>query len=356
VKSLIKTDVLHQIRCALSSTANVIVWLGCLSYFLLTSNSAVASQTPAPQSLETLYRQGLFSDALASCQQTLSKNPNNLNLRYWRANIWVNLNNLAYAKLEYQYVFANSNDSKLKEYCRLALEKLTLAYPNTSSSVLPAASAVNPSADRITRQADADSNGILMDGTVRQNYFRNRGAQEAGLAGDMISVDAMQRATIRVGNTYVPRYTADEIQFQRNQVTDRANQLRTENEARGAEALQVAQQKVFETQASAANLAAQINSGSKNGFHLKEEGTSLYVRQYNAPPSNSSSPNPATVMINDSADAQRGRFDSPMQATARALDPVLQKQLDIESRKTVKSNVFGRINPPEQTSDHLQTR
>lgn len=308
--------------------------------------------------MESLYKLGRFSEALNSCQQSLSKNPRDLNLRYWRANIWASMANLAYAKLEYQYVFENSNDIKLREYCRQALEKLTPADPNASASFTTAANAVstgNASVDRITRQADVDSTNILIDGKARQTYFYNKGEVEAAQAGDAQTIYAMRNAKIKVGNTWVPRYTEEQIQAQISLQADNAYFARKTNSGRGTEAFQVAEQKAFETQAAAANLAAQINSAPKTGFHLREEGTSLYVRQYDAPSSNSSfKPNPATVSINDSADAQRGRFDSPMQATARALDPVLQKQLDLESRKTVKSNVFGRINPTEQASNYLQ--
>jgi hypothetical protein len=281
----------------------------------------------------------------------MQAHPTDVNLRYWHANILLKLQRTTEARQEYEYVLTYSTNKTEQQYARQACQSLTPANPNANGPAV-ATPANNPSAERITRQADIDSSGILMDGSARQNYFNTRAAVEAANAGDLRTVDAMQRAVVKVGHTYVPAYTPEQIQYQRQQVNDRAYQLKMENESRGAEALQVAQQKAFETQTAAANLAAQINSGTKNGFHLREEGTSLYVRQYDAPQGNASLRlNPATVTINDSADAQRGRFDSPMQATAKALDPALQKQLDLESKKAVRANVFGRLNPPAPTSD-----
>jgi hypothetical protein len=353
VRILTEIRGIHQIWCTILSTSNVIAWLGCLFLALSAPSSALAAQGSAPPSqLESLYKANRFPEALQCCETAIKAHPLDMSLRYWHASILLKLQRVSEARQEYEYVLTYSTNKTEQDYARKACQSLPPVVSNANGGSPAVTPTVNPSADRITRQADADSSGVLMDGAARQTYFRNKGALDANYTNDLRAVDAMQRATIKVGNTYVPRYTADEIQFQRNQATDKANQLRTENEARGAEALQLAQQKAFETQAAAANLAAQINSAPKTGFHLREEGTSLYVRQYNAPPSNSSfTPNPATVTINDSADAQRGRFDSPMQATARALDPALQKQLDVESRKAVKSNVYGRINPPDQNSN-----
>jgi hypothetical protein len=345
-------------RCALSSSLIVIILLGCLSFLsdaLFPLESALAAQPATSQpTIQSLYNANRMKEALNACETAIYKRPIDVSLRYWHANILVNLHNFADAKSDYQYVLENSMDVKVKGYCKQALDSLAATAPALSAQINKpsAAPAVSPSVDRITRQADADSNSILMDGTTQQNYFFNRGELEAGNAGDLRTIDAMQRAVVRVGNTSVPRYSPEQIQYQRDLITEKAAQLRAENKGRADAAVQFAQQKVFETQAAAANLASQINSGSKNGFHLKEDGTNFYVRQYNVPQSNSSyTPNPATVTINDSADAQRGKFESPMQATARAFDPTLQKQLDLGSRKTVRSNVFGRLNPPEQTSD-----
>ena len=355
MRNSLQKSFIHQMRCIRIFDKRVV--LGLFALTILASSSALAAQLEIGiQPIATLYNSGRFPEALLACENAIKVHPLEPSLRYWHASILSKLQRNLDARQEFEYVYTYSKNKTERDYALKACQSLDAPVPPPASltgTVVPYSPpvSVNPAVDRISRQADIDSAHILMDGTLRQSALKNSAAGAANLNSYMQDVDAMSRATISVGNKTVPRYTADEIQFARNQAIDRANQANMQNSARANEALQVAQQKAFETQASAANLAAQFNSGSKTGFHLREEGTNLYVRQYNAPsPGSSNSLTPAMVTIDDAANATRGKFDSPMQAKARALDPSLQKQLDLDAKKNVRSNVFGRLYPPDQNS------
>lgn len=280
--------------------------------------------------LQQAQKAGDDARIIQCCNILMEKSPENWLYHYVRANALLNLGRTEEARAEYSYTLSHTGDSHIAQYCRDALE------PPTSGGV-------NQVTARISKQAASVGNSSLGQGKSEQANWAQTGITQARAVPDRAANMAKQR--VRYGDTYVPKYTPEQIQYQHNLDVDEKYMDVVNAKAKGDAHYQAAQEKTSAADTAAANLSSQFNATSKNGFHLSEQGTNFYVRQY-APAAPSGGPNnPAHVSISDSANSKAGDFQSPLQARANALNPAAQKALDVENAQTHKSNLYGHLLP-----------
>jgi tetratricopeptide (TPR) repeat protein len=86
---------------------------------------------------QKLYAQGKYVEASAYFNRAVETNNYDANAHYLLGNCFIAQRNYAKASLEYQRALEFTDDSKMEEYCRTALEKLR---PFTEPKAQPAAS------------------------------------------------------------------------------------------------------------------------------------------------------------------------------------------------------------------------
>jgi hypothetical protein len=258
------------------------------------------------------YKAGNYVQLLADCDKVLAKDPNNAAVHYYRATAWAKMGVGIQAETEYKTALKLTHDPHLQQYCQTALA----TYQNPANSQAsaaplngaPAGRAVPPGnaqtspGSLIEQQADSLSLAALdQAGTAHATF--NQVSQQANamkMQADATANNmANQYSYDRNGRKY-PVYTQAQIDAARQQGYDNAADLVTRSKIQTDAAYETAKLKAFETQASAAALRRQLQSGPKGSVHLLEPGTNFFVRNYATDPTPPNI-NPAHAHIGDDA-------------------------------------------------------
>jgi tetratricopeptide (TPR) repeat protein len=264
---------------------------------------------------------------------------------YYRAHALIKIGCVESAKAEYERTLKTTRDAKLQRYCKQALAAYAVAEQRQASGNVAVS---EDDSDSVPEEKSATVR--LIDNQVARFRADIERQETAGLQAGIAFAkqranEILQKASAEVdtmmgahgkGGSMV--YTGEQISAVRREAKTLADTYLNWAKRAPEQASERVNQRTSLVQESADGLQQQLKGGS-GGAHLIEQGTSLFVRNYQS----ETTLNPAHAWISDSADQNKGEFITPLEATPHSLEYVTHAAVRVDKHHHAKSDIYGKL-------------